>query len=96
MRHFDTVQPGAVLHVLNERLIEEPEVQVRRMMEYIGVSFDPACLDFHANKRAVHTPSADQVRQPINREGVDAWRNYQPWLGPLRDALGHALDDWQE
>lgn len=96
MRHFDAVQPGAVLHVLNERLVEDPEREVRRMLDYIGLPFDPACLEFHANKRAVHTPSAEQVRRPINREGLDAWRNYAPWLGPLRDALGPALDDWQD
>ena len=96
MQHFDAVQPGAVLHVLNERLIDDPEREVRRMLEHIGVPFDPACLEFHANKRAVHTPSAEQVRRPINREGVDAWRNYEPWLGPLRDALGSALDNWQD
>jgi tetratricopeptide (TPR) repeat protein len=96
MHHFDAVQPGTVLHVINERLIDDPEREVRRMLEHIGVAFDPACLEFHANKRAVHTPSAEQVRRPINREGVDAWRNYEPWLAPLRDALGPALDNWQD
>ena len=96
MRHFDAVQPGAVLHVLNEGLVEDPEAEVRRMLDYVGVPFDPACLDFHANTRAVHTPSAEQVRRPINRDGLDAWRSYEPWLGPLRDALGPALDDWQD
>lgn len=96
MRHFDAVQPGAVLHVLNERLVDDPEAEVRRMLDHVGVPFDPACLDFHANTRAVHTPSAEQVRRPINREGVDAWRSYEPWLGPLRDALGPAIDDWQD
>jgi hypothetical protein len=95
MRHFDAVQPGAILHVLNEKLIEDPEAEVRRMLDYVGLPFDPACLDFHANKRAVHTPSAEQVRQPINRDGVDYWRNYGSWLGPLRDALGPALESWQ-
>jgi tetratricopeptide (TPR) repeat protein len=95
MRHFDEVQPGAVQHVINERLIEDPEREVRRMLDYVGVPFDPACLEFHSNKRAVHTPSAEQVRRPINREGVDVWRNYEPWLEPLRKELGGALGDWQ-
>jgi hypothetical protein len=94
MRHFDAVQQGAIHHLINERLIEDPEREVRRMLDFIGVPFDPACLEFHSNKRPVHTPSAEQVRRPINREGVDAWRNYEPWLGELRQAVGPVLDDW--
>jgi len=96
MQHFDRVQPGAVLHVVNERLIDDPEREVRRMLDHVGLPFDPACLDFHANKRAVHTPSAEQVRRPINRDGVDAWRSYEPWLGALKDSLGEALERWQD
>jgi tetratricopeptide (TPR) repeat protein len=96
MQHFDRVQPGAVLHVVNERLIDDPEREVRRMLGHVGLAFDPACLDFHANKRAVHTPSAEQVRRPINRDGVDAWRSYDPWLGALKEALGEALERWQD
>jgi tetratricopeptide (TPR) repeat protein len=95
MRHFDAVQPGAVHHVINERLIADPEREVRVMLDFIGAAFDPACLEFYATKRAVHTPSAAQVRRPINRDGVDKWRDYEPWLGPLKDALGPAIDDWE-
>jgi Flp pilus assembly protein TadD len=95
MRHFDSVQPGAILHVLNEQLIDSPEAEVRRMLDFIGVPFDASCLEFHRNKRAVHTPSAEQVRRPINREGVSYWRNYEPWLDPLKQALGTAVDDWE-
>jgi tetratricopeptide (TPR) repeat protein len=95
MRHFDAVQPGSIHHVLNERLIDDPEGEVRRMLDLVGLPFDPSCLDFHSNRRAVHTPSAEQVRRPINREGIDAWRNYQPWLGPLEQALGTAVEDWE-
>lgn len=94
MDHIDQVQPGAVLRVLNERLIDDPEAEVRRMLDFIGVPFDPACLEFHKNKRAVQTPSAEQVRRPINRDGVDYWRHYAQWLGPLQAALGPALDSW--
>lgn len=94
MRRFDEVRPGAVHRVLNERLIEDPEREVRRMLDYIGVPFAESCLDFHANKRAVRTPSAEQVRRPINREGVDVWRRYEPWLGELKNALGPALEGW--
>jgi hypothetical protein len=59
------------------------------------VPFDPACLDSHRTKRAVQTPSAEQVRRPINRDGVDAWRGFEPWLGPMKEALGPVLDDWE-
>ena len=95
MEHFDEIQPGKILHVVNERLIENPEREIRRMLDRIGVAFDGACLESHRNARAVPTPSAEQVRRPINRDGVDAWRSYEPWLGPLKDALGPALDRWR-
>jgi hypothetical protein len=96
MRHFDAVQPGVVHRVLNERLIEDPEGEVRRLLDYIGVPFAPECLEFHTNKRAVRTPSAEQVRRPINRDGVDYWRHYEPWLGDLKEALGPALEGWDK
>ena len=94
MNHFDQVQPGLVHHVLNEALIEDPEREIRRLIEFVGVPFEPACLDFHRNRRTVRTASSEQVRRPINRDGVDQWRNYQPWLGPLETALGPALENW--
>jgi hypothetical protein len=94
MDHFDRVQPGAVHRVLNERLIDDPEGEIRRMLEFIGLPFDPNCLSFHRNKRAVRTPSAEQVRRPINRDGVDNWRHFEQWLGPMKEALGPALHGW--
>jgi hypothetical protein len=96
MEHFDRVQPSAVHHILNERLIEDQEGEVRRLLAYVGVPFDPACLDFHRNKRAVNTPSAEQVRRPINRDGVDYWRHYEPWLSPMRESLGDSLYRWSD
>lgn len=96
MDHIDRVQPGAVHRVLNERLIDDPEGETRALLDFIGVPFDPACLEFHRNKRAVQTPSAEQVRRPINRDGVDSWRPYEPWLGPLKQALGDALETWDK
>ena len=96
MRHFDDVQPGALHRLINESLIEDPEGEVRRLLDYLGLPFDPACLEFHKNQRAVRTPSAEQVRKPINREGVDYWRHYEPWLNPLKKSLGPALDQWDE
>ena len=95
MRHFDRIQPGVVHRVINERLIESPEMHIRALLDHCGLPFDPACLEFHSNKRAVRTPSAEQVRRPINREGVDSWRHYEQWLDPLKLALGETLDDWE-
>lgn len=96
MDHLDRVRPGAVHRVVNERLIADPEAEIRRMLDFIGVQFDPNCLEFHRSSRAVRTPSAEQVRRPINRDGVDHWRNYESWLGPLRAALGPTLEDWDK
>ena len=94
MDHMDRMQPGAVHRVVNERLIDDPEGETRRLLEHVGVPFDQACLDFHSNKRAVQTPSAEQVRRPINRDGTDYWRKFEPWLGPLKEALGPSLENW--
>jgi hypothetical protein len=96
MDHIDRVQPGAVHRVLNERLIDDPEREVRRMLNFIRLPFDPACLKFHRNKRAIRTPSAEQVRRPINRDGVDSWRHYEQWLQPMKEALGQAVDTWDK
>ena len=96
LRHFDRVQPGAIHHVLNEALIDDPEAEIRRLLDYVGVPFDPTCLDFHKTKRAVTTASAEQVRRPLNRDGVEQWRNFEPWLGELKEALGAALESWSD
>jgi len=96
MDHFDRVQPGAVHHILNERLIDDQEVEVRRLLDYVGVPFDPACLEFHRTKRSVNTPSAEQVRRPINRDGVEYWRHYENWLSPMRESLGDAINRWSD
>jgi len=92
MSHFDTVLPGRVYRVLYERMIEDPEGEVRRLLDYCGLPFDERCMRFYENERAVRTASAEQVRQPLYRDGVDHWRHYEPWLGPLKDALGSVLD----
>ena len=96
MSHMNRVRPGTVHRVLNERLIEDPEGETKRLLDFLGVPFESACLDFHHSKRAVATPSADQVRRPINRDGVEHWRNFRRWLGPLERALGPALTDWDK
>ena len=96
MRHFDAVQPGIACRMINERLIDEPQREVRNMLDHLGLPFEDSCLEFHKNERAVRTPSAEQVRRPINREGVDLWKHYEPWLGELKEALGPALESWTD
>ena len=88
MDHMDTVLPGRVHRVYYERLVADPEREVRRLLEYCGLPFEPACLQFHTNKRAVRTISSEQVRRPIFKDSVEQWRHYEPWLGALREALG--------
>jgi len=88
MAHFDAVLPGRVHRVIYECMVEDTETEVRRLLGYCGLAFDERCLRFHENERAVRTASSEQVRSPIFREGVDRWRHYQPWLGPLERTLG--------
>ena len=94
MAHFDAVLPGRIHRVIHERLVAEPEAEVRRLLDYCGLEFQPACLRFHETNRPVRTASSEQVRQPIFTDGLDHWRHYEPWLGPLRTALGPALEAW--
>ena len=88
MAHFEAVLPGFVQRVQYEDVVADTEGEVRRLLAYLGLDFEPACLRFHENARPVRTASSEQVRQPINREGLDHWRHYEPWLGPLQAALG--------
>jgi predicted Zn-dependent protease len=92
MAHVDTVLPGVVHRVIYESLIDDTETEVRRLLDYCGLPFDARCLKFYENDRAVRTPSSQQVRQPIFKDGVEHWRHYEPWLGPLKDALGAVLE----
>jgi tetratricopeptide (TPR) repeat protein len=96
MAHFERVLPGRVQRVVYEALVEAPEAGVRALLAGLGLPFDPACLAFHETRREVHTPSAEQVRRPINREGLERWRAFEPWLGPLKTALGPVLDAYPE
>jgi tetratricopeptide (TPR) repeat protein len=88
MAHFDQVAPGKVHRVHYEAMVEDTETEIRRLLDFLGLPFEEACLRFHENDRAVRTASSEQVRQPIFREGLDQWRQYEPWLGPLKEALG--------
>ena len=96
MRHWDAVLPAQVLRIQHEDLVDDLEGNVRRLLEYCELDFEPACLDFHKTERSVRTASSEQVRQPIYREGLDQWRHYEPWLGPLRAALGDALTRYRD
>jgi len=91
MSHFDRVLPGRIHRVIYENMIDDTEAEVRRLLEYCGLPFEEACLRFYQNTRPVRTASAQQVRKPIFREGIDQWRHYDPWLQPLRDSLGAVL-----
>jgi hypothetical protein len=91
MAHFDAVLPGRVCRVLYEDVVEDLERQVRRVLDHCGLPFEEQCLQFHRTERAVRTASSQQVRTPIYREGVDQWRKYDAWLGPLKEALGPVL-----
>ncbi|HZF17412.1 MAG TPA: sulfotransferase [Steroidobacteraceae bacterium] len=90
--HYDTVLPGRVHRVIYETLVDDTEGEVRRLLAYCGLEFEAGCLRFHENERAVRTASSEQVRTPIYRDGLEQWRNYNEWLGPLRDALGPVVE----
>lgn len=92
MDHWDRALPGAVLRVMHEEVVDDLEGQVRRMLDYCGLPFEESCLRYWETERAVRTPSSEQVRRPIFRESVEQWRNYEPWLDPLKDALGPMLE----
>lgn len=94
MTHFDTVQPGAVHRVYHEALLDDPEGEVRTLLAALGLPFEEACLRFHENRRPVRTASSEQVRRPLNREGVGRWNGVADRLGPLIEALGPALTDY--
>jgi hypothetical protein len=88
MEHYHEVLPGRVHFVQYERLVEDTETEIRRLLDYCGLPFEEGCLRFWETDRAVVTPSAEQVRRPIFREALEQWRNFEPWLGPLKEALG--------
>ena len=91
MQHWDEVLPRKVLRIWHEDVVEDLEGNVRRLLDFCGLDFEPACVEFYKTERSVRTASSEQVRQPIFREGLDQWKNYEPWLGELQDALGDAL-----
>ena len=96
MAHFDSVLPGRIHRVIHENLIEDPEGEVRRLLAYCGLEYEPQMLRFYENARAVRTASSEQVRRPISAEAVDHWKNFDSWLDPLKAALGPVLAAYPE
>jgi predicted Zn-dependent protease len=95
MAHWDAALPGRVLRVRHEDVVADLEGSVRRILDYCGLRFEPGCLEYYKTERSVRTASSEQVRRPIFREGLDQWRNFEPWLAPLRDALGDAAEQYR-
>ena len=96
MRHWNAALPGRILKVQHEDIVDDLESNVRRILDFCGLAFEPGCLEFHKTERSVRTASSEQVRRPIFREGLDQWRNYQPWLEPLQRALGDAVTRYRD
>jgi len=96
MAHFDAVLPGRVHRVIYEDLVADTEGEVRRLLAYCGLPFEPGCLAFFDNARPVRTASSEQVRQPIYSGGLEHWKHFEPWLEPLKQALGPALTGWRQ
>jgi hypothetical protein len=96
MAAWDAQVPGHIHRVIYERMVADTETEVRRLLDYIGVPFEESCLEFYNNDRAVRTASSEQVRRPIFRDGLEAWKPYEAWLGPLKAALGPVLDSYPD
>ena len=96
MAHFDRVSPGKVHRVLHEAMVGDTETEIRRLLDYCGLPFEDGCLRFHETDRAVRTASSEQVRRPIFRDGLDQWRHYETWLGPLKTGLGDVIENYPE
>jgi len=95
MNHWDQVLPGRILRVQHEDVIDDLEGQVVRILDFCGLPFEQACVDFHKTERAVRTPSSEQVRQPIYKSSMQQWQHYQSHLKPLVECLGASRDDYR-
>ncbi len=93
MEHWNTVLPGKILRVQYEDVVNDLEGSIRRMLSFLGLPFEPACMDFYNTARTVRTLSSEQVRRPISREGLDQWRHFEPWLEPLKEVLHQGLGE---
>lgn len=96
MAFFDGLLPGRLHRVIYEHLVDDPEREVRRLLDHIGLPFEDQCLRFHENRRFVATISQEQVRMPLYKTGKEQWRRYESWLGPLKEELGYVLERYPE
>lgn len=96
MAHWDAVLPGKVHRLFHERLLDDPCGEIERLLAFLNLPFDEACLLFHENERPILTASAEQVRHPLFKTEIDQWRNFEPWLDPLKQALGAVLADYPQ
>ena len=96
MQHWERVLPGRILPIYHEDVVADLEINVRRILEFCGLEFEPQCIEFHKTERSVRSASSEQVRQPISRDGLDHWKHFEPWLDPLKDALGDALTNYRD
>ena len=92
MAHLERVLPGRIHRVEYEALVANPESEIRKLFECLGLPFEDACLRFFETARPVRSASSEQVRQPLFTDSLDRWRPYEPWLGPLKAALGPLVD----
>jgi tetratricopeptide (TPR) repeat protein len=96
MHHWNEVLPGSILRVQHEAVVDDLEGNVRRILDFCGLEFEPQCIEFHKTARSVRTASSEQVRRPLYREGLDQWKNFEPWLEPLKSALGDAVSTYRD
>lgn len=96
MAHWKRVYPDAIHTMIHEQLVADPEAQIKQLLDYLGLPFEAQCLNFHQQKRSVKTASSEQVRQPINRQGMNQWQPYEAFLTPLMNVLGSTLTDWDQ
>ncbi len=95
MQHFDEVLPGQILTVHYENLVEDTALYTKRILDYCGLEFETSCLEFYKTKRAIRTPSSEQVRQPIYSSAKEHWRNYEEFLEPVKNCLGDLIDNYE-
>ena len=96
MDHWHQALPGRVLTVQYEEMVSDPEAQIRQLLDYCGLPWEDACLNFHETERAVRTASSEQVRKPVYTSSVHFWRNYQPHLAELIEVLEPVLDRYKQ